>query len=105
MSFQGWLKPYLPLALTHACRILAEHVDIVEEEAFRLPDGRWRPRELTCFVEAGWLADAAQEQRLKEMVGRYVELLVSVKTKEELAELRHVADAISTVRPWLKLTS
>jgi len=31
MSFQGWLKPYLPAALTHAMRTLADHVDIVEE--------------------------------------------------------------------------
>jgi hypothetical protein len=102
MGFQGWLKPYLPVALTHAFRVLADHVDIVEEETFRLPDGRWRPRELTCFIEAGSLADMEKEQRLREIVGGYVDLLLFVKTKEELAQLKHVAEAIATVRPWLR---
>ena len=98
MGFQGWLKPYLPAALTHAFRTLAHHVDIVEEEAFRLPDGRWRPRELTHFIEAGSLADAEKEHRLRELVAGYVDLVV--KNKEELAE--DVADALSAVRPWLR---
>lgn len=102
MGFQGWLKPYLPAALTHALRVLANHVDIVEEETFHLPDGRWRPRELTSFIEAGSIADAGKEQRLREIVGGYVDLLLFVKTKEELAELKHVTDAISAVRPWLR---
>ena len=97
MGFQGWLKPYLPATLTHAFRVLATHVDIAEEETFRLPDGRWRPRELTLFIEAGLLADAEKEPRLREMVGAYVEMLSS---KEDLSE--PVADAISTVRPWLR---
>jgi hypothetical protein len=98
----GWLKPYLPVALTQAFRVLADHVDIVDEDTFRLPDGRWRPRELTRFIEAGSLADIEEEQKLRGMVGGYVDLLLCVKTKEELAELKHVAEAISIVRPWLR---
>jgi hypothetical protein len=98
MGFQGWLKPYLPVTLTHAFRVLATQVDVVEEETFRLPDGRWRPRELTLFIEAGLLADAEKEPKLREMVSAYVEMLLLNKTKPEL----HVADAISTVRPWLR---
>lgn len=93
---QGWLKPYLPTALTHALRVLATHVDITEEETFRLPDGRWRPRELTLFIEAGLLADAEKEPKLREMAGAYVEMVS--KTKEAPG----VADAMSIVRPWLR---
>jgi len=57
---------------------------------------------LTCFIEAGFLADAQKEQKLREIVNGYVDLLLFVKTKEELAQLNHVTDAISTVRPWLR---
>ena len=99
---KGWLKPYLPVALTQALRILADHVDGVDEEAFCLPDGRWRPRDLTRFIEAGSLADAEKEQRLRELAGGYVDLLLATKTKAALAELKHVADALSVVKPWLK---
>jgi len=99
MGFQGWLKPYLPAALTQAFRVLAHHVDFVEEEAFRLPDGRWRSRDLTRFIEAGSLADSEKEPLLREIVAEYVDL---VKTREERPESQHVADAISAVRPWLR---
>jgi len=99
MGFQGWLKPYLPAALTHAFRVLAHHVDIAEEEAFRLPDGRWRSRDLTRFIESGSMADTEKEPLLREIVAEYVDL---VKTKEERPEQQHVADAISAVRPWLR---
>jgi hypothetical protein len=97
---QGWLKPYLPATLAHALRVLATHVDVTDEETFRLPDGRWRPRELTLFIEAGLLADAEKEPRLREMAGAYVEMASLSRTKED--RLRHVADAISTVRSWLR---
>jgi hypothetical protein len=99
---QGWLKPYLPATLAHALRVLATHVDITDEETFRLPDGRWRTRELTLSIEAGLLADAEKEPRLREMAGAYVEMVTLSKTKEELGRLRHVADTILIVRPWLR---
>ena len=101
MGFQGWLKPYLPAALTQAFRVLAHHVDFAEEEAFRLPDGRWRSRDLTRFIEAGSLADSEKEPLLREIVAEYVDLVHKVK-EEDMAEQKHVVDAISTVRSWLR---
>ena len=101
MSFEGWLKPYLPDAVANACRVLADHVDFVEEEAFRLPDGRWRIRELTLFIEMGSLADAAQEQKLREILQVYTDLVVSAKTKEEIAEIKKLSEALATTRSWL----
>ena len=88
-----WLKPYLPAHVTRACKIIAEHVDYLEEEAYRLPDGRWRTRELTLFIEAGSMADKGQEQRLRDILRVYLSL---IDRKRRLP-----ADATVVIRRWL----
>ncbi len=90
-----WLKPYLHRDVTDACRLLAEYVDFVDEDAFRLPCGAWRARELTEFIEAGFIADRAREPRLREIVHAYVDL-----AREKVAGSA-LLGVLSTLRRWL----
>ncbi len=93
-----WLRPYLPPDVASACRSLAEYVDFVDEDAFRLPCGAWRARELTEFIEAGFIADRARESRLREIVHAYVELAVQ---REQKVTDSALPDVLATLRRWL----
>jgi hypothetical protein len=88
-----WLSPYLPAHVTAACKIIAEHVDFLEEDAYRLPDGAWRTRELTLFIDAGSIADRGLEQRLRDLLHAYL-LLIGRKPKLP-------SDATAVIRRWL----
>lgn len=90
---QSWLRPYLHPNIMDACKILAEHVDYLEEEAFRLSDGRWRPRKLTLFIEAGCMADRSKEAQLKQIVREYMELVESKKESR-------LSEALITLKRW-----
>lgn len=93
----NWLKPYLRADVSDACRVLAEHVDFVDEDAFRLPCGAWRVRELTLFIEAGLMADRSKEHRLRELVAAYVALAQRKKNPPT----GFLAAVIITLRRWL----
>ena len=92
-----WLKHYVPRPVLRAIKALADYVDFTEEETFRLPNGQWRTRELTLFLDAGSAADRTQESRLRELLQQYIDLVV-LKRKESC-----ISDATSRIRRWLIL--
>jgi hypothetical protein len=69
-----WLQPYIPHSINHSAYILADHVDFWEEETFRDPNGWYRPRELTTFLENGSAADKRLKPRFRELLELYIEL-------------------------------
>ena len=92
----AWLRPYLPAHVAEACKIIAEHVDFLEEDTYRLPDGKWRSRELTLFIEAGSVADREQEKKLRDILHLYLSLIDKRR--------RLPADATAVVRRWLQVS-
>jgi hypothetical protein len=107
----AWLQPYVPHSLSHSASILADFVDFWEEERFRQPNGFYRPRDLTTFLENGNAADRRLKPRFKQLLLEYMHLITSHPTSSTdwpaeysgfFAE-RHcnVQLAMSYIREWL----
>ena len=103
-----WLKPYIPTPVLRAADVLADHVDFWEEEAFRVSaTGKWRVRELTNFIRAGYAADKGQLPRFKQLLTEYIDLSMQQSPSKEEAEVRKksLSVAIAEIKKWLRITT
>lgn len=102
-----WLQPYLPHSLTHSASIIADHVDFWEEDKYRTPDGLYRPRYLSDFINNGHVADKRKKDDFVNLLEEYISLAMTTLRPSPGEEPFHITRrlnvhiAISDARMWI----